>query len=208
MAKTKELRMKTIVVHCVGISPILMNPMTEATLDELYGGASARKQKDTERPQKNVAAEKVIRNEDGQAGIPVEYLFAALVQGGRFVQYENKRNISNATSTLIPSFMTIKEMFFPFEDQSIEWHVDKRRGRLASSGTAVCILRPRFNQWSFTVTIEINVGEIAEDKVRELFRYAGSAVGLGDFRPACKGNFGRFQVDSWKEVSVPLKKVA
>jgi hypothetical protein len=202
------MALKKIVVRCTGISPLLMNPMTEDTLDQLYGGASARKRKDTERPQKDVAAEKVIRDAEGNIGLPVEYLFSALVNAGRFVKYDAKKNISNATSTLIPSFMSIEEFFLPFADQKVEWKVDKRRGRLAASGVAVCIIRPRFEQWSFTVTIEINDTEIAEDKVKELFRYAGGAVGLGDFRPACKGPFGRFTVDEWKVVEVPLKKVA
>lgn len=201
------MAIKTIAVHCVGISPILMNPMTEETLDELYGGAAARKPKTGQVPQKQVAEAKIIKDGDDRVGLPVEYLFSCLVGAGRFVKYDAKKNISNASSTLIPSFMSIEELFLPFDNQDAKWFVDKRRGRL-SNGTAVCILRPRFEDWSFDVTIEIDDQEISEEKVKELFRRAGTAVGLGDFRPACRGPFGRFKIERWEVLKQDMAEAA
>lgn len=32
---------------------------------------------------------------------------------------------------------------------------------------------------------------------REIVDAAGKRIGLGDFRPACKGPFGKFVVTSW-----------
>lgn len=32
---------------------------------------------------------------------------------------------------------------------------------------------------------------------REIVDAAGKRIGLGDFRPACKGPFGKFTVTSW-----------
>lgn len=199
--------MKLIQVQCQSISPILMNPMTEDILDELYGGASARKPRNSDKKQEDVAKEKVIRNESGAVGLPIEYLFSCLVEAGRFVQYDGKRKVSNADSTLIPSFMSLQEMFLPFLDQDTPWHVDKRRGRL-QNGTAVCIIRPRFDTWAFNVTVEFDEGEINEGKVKELFRRAGTAIGLADFRPSCRGPFGRFEVKKWEVTEMPVDKAA
>jgi hypothetical protein len=35
--------------------------------------------------------------------------------------------------------------------------------------------------------------------MREIVDAAGKRVGLGDFRPACKGPFGKFVVVQWKD---------
>ena len=34
---------------------------------------------------------------------------------------------------------------------------------------------------------------------REIMDAAGKRIGLGDFRPDCKGPFGKFVVTKWKE---------
>jgi len=41
--------------------------------------------------------------------------------------------------------------------------------------------------------------EIAPSIMKELFDIAGRIVGIGDWRPAKKGPYGKFQVTSWKE---------
>lgn len=193
---------KQVRVLIEGVSPLLMNPATDDMLEELRRGAGARKQKNLELTRKQEAEKKIIRNEDGQIGIPAEYLFSCLVNAGRLVKYDGKRGISNATSTLIPSFLAIEEMFFPFADQKDadkNWIADCRRGRIPNNGTAVPITRPKFMNWSFRVTLSIDTGEIAEEKVKELVKKAGSAIGLGDFRPGCRGPFGRFSIAAWEE---------
>jgi hypothetical protein len=40
---------------------------------------------------------------------------------------------------------------------------------------------------------------LAPKLLREIVDAAGSRIGLGDFRPATKGPFGRFVVTSWVE---------
>jgi hypothetical protein len=40
--------------------------------------------------------------------------------------------------------------------------------------------------------------------LREIVDAAGKRIGLGDFRPACKGPFGRFCVVNWKEHEAKL----
>ena len=125
-----------------------------------------------------------------------------MVEAGRQVKLTGKRSISTKDSSLLPSFLTIEEFFLPFTDQKVEWVTDKRRGKLPKDGTAVCIVRPKFDKWGFSATFIINEDEAAEEKIRDLANRAGSAVGLGDFRPACRGPFGRFKVESWKSEKI------
>jgi hypothetical protein len=192
--------MKQVMVTFSGVSPLLMNPATDDLLDQLFGGAGARKPKDPTMTMDKAAAGKVIRNEDGIIGIPALYLFSCLVEAGRQVKIDSKRAISTKDSSLLPSFLTIEEFFLPFVDQGVEWKTDKRRGKLPKDGTAVCIVRPRFEKWSFGVTFAIDENAVAMEKVRDLVDRAGNSVGLGDFRPACRGPFGRFKVVEWEVI--------
>jgi hypothetical protein len=52
-------------------------------------------------------------------------------------------------------------------------------------------------------TAEIDTSVVSEKLMREIIDAAGNRIGLGDFRPAKKGPYGRFRVDYWNAVSVP-----
>lgn len=143
-------------------------------------------------------------------------LFASLVAAGRKVK-NGRSQISTASSSTVPDFLEIKGFFFPFlgipenvEPRSAKerefWKVDKRRGCLPKDGTAVCLIRPRFNNWEFEVTVVYDGEKINGGVVKDLFTNAGAAQGLGSFRPNCKGPFGRFEVTSWKETAGALEQ--
>lgn len=55
---------------------------------------------------------------------------------------------------------------------------------------------------------QMSVGEITVKLFSEIVDAAGSRIGIGDFRPACKGPFGRFVVTSWVANENGLKEVA
>ncbi|MDD2753024.1 MAG: hypothetical protein PHT44_00170 [Candidatus Portnoybacteria bacterium] len=190
--------MITVKAKFTGVSPILMNPATDDMLNELFGGAGARKAKDADKTPDQEAAKKVIKNENGIIGIPASYLFSCLVEAGRLVKLEGKRAISTKDTTLLPSFLAIEEIFFPFHNQEEKWKTDKRRGIIPGKGITVCIVRPRFDKWVFSATFTIDEKACAEDKAKTLVERAGSSVGLGDFRPARRGPFGRFRIESWE----------
>lgn len=194
--------MPTIHMTLKGVSPILMNPMTEEILDALWAPAPGRKAK-AEITAAEAAERKVIRNKSGQVGIPAEYLLAALVYAGKFVKYDPRKNMSTNDTSLVPAFLFLEDMFYPFKDQETPWAVDKRRGVLNNAGkpVAVCIVRPRFNTWEFDVTASF--ADIDASKVRQLFEYAGKVAGLCDFRPSCRGPFGRFTITKWEIDHMP-----
>jgi hypothetical protein len=144
------------------------------------------------------AAGKLYKSPEGELGIPALNLFASLIEAGRKVK-NGKSQISTATSTTLPSFLEIEEFFLPFTASS-DWVPDMRRG-VSNSGTtkvAVAIVRPRFDIWELKATAVIDDDVIDESIIREVFRVAGTGVGLCDFRPAKKGPFGRFKVTDWK----------
>lgn len=196
-------------VSCNSRSPMLQNPMTDDTLNELiYGSAGRRKPPTTDVSIEDIARKRLCLGPNGEFGIPANYLFAALVEAGRHVIFEKKTKISTAKTSLVPNLVTIVpglvndvgDGFIPFADQSMKWIADKRRGVLATNETAVAIVRPKFPTWAFDVTIEVNLDEVAIEKIHELFKKAGQYSGLGDFRPSRRGPFGRFTVTDFVEL--------
>jgi len=179
---------------------MLQNPMTNKTLEELRTGVRGAIDKTLE--PKVMAEAKVMMDIDGKIGVKLEYLVSCLGEAGRLVK-NGKKQISTAKSTTLFSFLNFGEIsFLPFSSHS-DMEVDMRKGNLENAGksTAVCIVRPLFKQWTIDLDIIVTTeGDFAcaVDTVKQLFDAAGSQVGLGDFRPAKKGPFGRFKVSKWE----------
>lgn len=197
-------------VVCVGIAPMLQNPMTDEQLDTLlFGSAGRSKAVNRDKRVEDIAGERVCKDAQGRFGIPSNYLFASLIDAGRHVVFEKKTKMSTRESSLIPAFLSIVDPdtgqlaeFLPFDDQTAGWVPDKRKGVLknAAGGVAVCIVRPKFNAWSFTAHVDVDLDQVNIDKVQDVFKKAGMYSGLGDFRPSHKGPFGRFRVVEFSQV--------
>lgn len=204
MAEANGNKSKRISVLVQSISPMLMNPATEEVLAQLPGAGTGYKvgKPSKDRTRDEIAASRVIRNAEGKIGVPAEYLYACLIEAGRKVQYSGKSNVSTAETTLVFSFLSIEEPFFPFADNDGTYAIDVRRGVNKTTKGAQAIVRPRFDTWKFWVTIEVDESDsnLTASKARELFEKAGKLIGLADFRPTCRGPFGRFRVAEWKEV--------
>lgn len=203
----------SVEVYCVGRSPLLVNRMTETQLEGLrkVGGKKAKTAPRPERT-RDEAEPKLYVTKDGDPYLPTENIFSCLVHAGQMVRLDGKRQMSTSKSTMLPAFLTMLDPFVPLLDpesprRAPAWEVDMRQGRNPNGGEAVCIVRPRFDRWAFKLNVEIDTTEIAEAVIRELFEKAGSRIGLGDFRPARKGPFGRWGIDSWK-VRAPLDAAA
>jgi hypothetical protein len=80
------------------------------------------------------------------------------------------------------------------------WRVDTRAVRIPSTGGRILAHRPMFDDWKLTFTAELDTTILSEKLLRAIIDDAGKRVGLGDFRPATKGPFGRFVVTNWKVV--------
>ncbi len=176
---------------------MLQNRMPKETLEELR--TRVRKPKVTDRSPEEEAATKVYADKDGRFGVPAKMLHSCVVEAGRRVK-NGKSQISTAETTTVPSFLTIREFFLPFTNGA-KWVVDEQRGCNPKDGVAVCLVRPRFDEWEFDVTLDVDETTISEATVRQLFNVAGSMCGLGDYRPNKKGPYGRFTVTKWEVVN-------
>lgn len=188
--------LKKIEVHVSGITPLMMNKISEDTLLGVRTKRKAAKSKIEELTPREEAEQKVHKTSNGEPYIPVEALMSALIVAGQYIRLDGKRQASTKQSSLVPGFLSISNNVLLLENK--QWEVDMRPGKNPNGGELVCIVRPRFDKWGFKTNIVLDTDLFSETMCRELFDIALSRVGLLDFRPARKGTFGRGTVTYWK----------
>jgi hypothetical protein len=98
---------------------------------------------------------------------------------------------------LVPAGVQVEELVVPLGTKDFE--VDSRRVVIPSTGGAIMKHRARVDEWVCTFTLDIDTEIFTAKFVRQLLDDAGKKVGLGDYRPARRGPFGKFVVIEWEE---------
>lgn len=178
-----------------GTTPLLMNKFTdEAQLKATSRiGSSAIGDKGTGREQ----AERKLYTHDEQIGIPQPNLLRCLIDAGKWMK-AGRSKVTTQRSSLIPACVDIAGVFLPLTHGG--WEVDVRPIRNPATGGRILAYRPSFEKWALDFEIELDTDILGKAALRELVDIAGKRIGLGDFRPDCKGPFGKFVVTRWDEV--------
>lgn len=176
-----------------------MNRFTEAAEASVNGGhkASLRGDKGTPREQ---AEPKRYVDKGGFLVIPGVNMFRCIIDAGKYLK-TGKSKVTTQKSSLVPSFLALEELECPITvdgKRTKDFEVDSRSVVIPATGGRIMAHRPRLDEWdlSFTLTLDEKEAELA--LVRTLVDYAGSKIGLGDFRPDRKGPFGKFKVVLWE----------
>lgn len=177
-----------------GVSPLLMNRFTDEAAAKVSSGTSAALH-GQKPPPREQADSKVYRDSKGRPVLPAPNLLACMVEAGRHIK-AGKSKISTMRSSLVPAGIQVVEIEFPVTPGNYE--VDSRAVVIPSTGGRIMAHRPRFDVWGCKFTLDVDATMFGEALVRELLDLGGKRVGLGDFRPARRGPFGRFVVTSWK----------
>jgi len=192
---------KRIAIRVRGLTPLLFNKISDKTMDGLIDSATGRKNKSKpdERTPRQVAESKLhLDHATDQVCVPARMLLSCLCEGGKFIKMEGKSKMSNATSSRIPGFLSIEEMNFPINKQ--QWEVDIQPAYNINAGKSVAVasIRPRFDQWQFNCTIQIDTEQVTEKEIRNLFEISLSRIGLGSSRVKSGHGFGKSCIDNWK----------
>lgn len=186
-----------MLIHCKlqGLTPLLLNRFTEAAQEKVSAGSTAAIQ--GAKPAPRAQAEgKLYLGADGKPVLPGPNLMRAFVDAGVFIK-TGKSKLSTQRTSLVPAGLSIVEIELPLSPG--RWETDSRAVVIPSTGGRIMCHRPRFDEWRVSLTLDIDGTMFSADVVRELVDLAGSRIGVGDFRPARRGPFGRFRVDSWKK---------
>lgn len=79
-----------------------------------------------------------------------------------------------------------------------KYTIDSRPVVIKATGGRIIRHRPRQDEWSVDFVLEYDDTLLKESEVRRIVDDMGKRVGLLDFRPACKGPFGRSMVTKWE----------
>ena len=124
-------------------------------------------------------------------------LFRAIIDGGKFFK-AGKGKVTTQKSSLIPACLEIDGVEISIRTKD-GWEVDSRAVRIPATGGRILAHRPKFNDWELEFTAYLDEEIMSSALLREILDAAGKRIGLGDFRPDCKGPFGKFVVTFWKE---------
>jgi hypothetical protein len=131
--------------------------------------------------------------------LPGENMRRALVEASKGLKSPQNRKI--ALGPLVAGGIDITPLMIPFGTK--EYEVDSRRVVIQRQG--VVRSRPLIYPWSLTFTVKWETGDLGKGTdftdivLRTLLERIGTSIGIGDFRPARGGRFGRFVV---KEINI------
>jgi hypothetical protein len=138
--------------------------------------------------------------------IPQPNLLRCIVDGGLYHK-AGKSKITTQRNSLLYACLDIEGAEIEIHHKE-PWRVDTRAVRIPSTGGRILAYRPMFDDWSLQFVAVLDTDVVGVKLLRMIVDDAGKKVGLGDFRPATKGPFGKFVVTQWKELPEAALRVA
>ena len=192
--------MKTYNVKITGTTALLQHRFDEQTQASL-GKSTRTVVRKTETPRK--AAERVCnQDKQGHYYMPSACITRMVSEAGASHKLTGSRKSAK--------YAVYAAVFIPNETLTIlngdgktpaaDFEVDSRPVVIPSTKGRIMRHRPRFDEWSIAFTARINDDVLPPDFVHQLMNEGGQQIGIGDFRPQCRGPFGTFNVVLWEEL--------
>jgi hypothetical protein len=179
--------MKKINVKVEGTSPLLINRFLDKQI--------ADKAKKRSAEQKDIPAEEKLYLLNGKPYIPARYFEGCLVDAAKQFKIAGKNKATyskyvGATVSIEPEAIAIAPAKWePFTIAAVN---PMTAGRMM-------VTRPRFDKWGAEFQIICEDDDVAVDTMEQILAEGGKFTGIGDWRPAKKGKFGKFRIVEFKE---------
>ena len=190
-------------IEIEGTTPLLCNKFTDAAAMAATSGTRSSAVGDKGTPLEQAEARLYIGHRN-QVMIPQPNVFRCIMDAGKFFK-AGKSKVTTQKSSLIPACIDIPSIEIDIEHVE-PWVVDTRAVRIPSTGGRILCHRPCFHDWALSFTSMLDETIISAKLFREIVDAAGRQIGLGDFRPDCKGPFGKFVVTKWSQVELKQTK--
>ena len=174
------MNMNTVSVAISGISPLLMHRFPAEPIEAL--------EKKTPHEQASLC----LYEFEGKPFIPGENLQRALVSAAAYSKGKGRASLVKVAAAAL--FVNEQRLLV----RPNEWTVDARPVVVPATRGRVLRYRPRFEEWGVEFTLSYDATLLTALAVRQVVDNCGQRVGLLDFRPECKGSFGRFAVTRWE----------
>lgn len=191
-----------ISIRIDGTTPLICNKFTDAAAESASNGSRGSSAGQDRGTPLEIAESKLYIGNDGKPMIPQPNLLRCLVEGGRFTKI-GKSQVTTAKSSILYACVDVQGAEIPII-HSQPWKVDTRAVRIPSTGGRILAHRPMFDDWALEFVVDLDTSILGEKLLRQIIDDAGKRIGMGDFRPQCKGPYGRFVVNKWEVVKIAL----
>jgi len=200
-----KIAAETLRVPIVGTAPLIVHNFSEKSkrqmLDAQQGKKSVKQIRDPQAEYE--AAFYRIAREDGVDGygFPVTAFKAATVGAARFYGKSVKM-------TELRQFLFMRGILTKADPQQLveivgDPHMREDVVRLAGmSRSADLRYRPEFTEWSAVLTVTYVTSSLSRASVLSLIDAGGLGIGVGEWRPEKRGEFGTYAVDQDQDVEV------
>lgn len=195
-----------IAIRIEGTTALLLNKFTDAAAIAATSGSRGSSAASERGTPQEVAQSKLYTGLAGNLIIPQPNLLRCIVDGGRFHKV-GKSQVTTRESSMMYSCINIEAAEILIEHKQ-PWRVDTRAVVIPSTKGRILTHRPMFDDWALDFQLELDTTILGPKLLRMIIDDAGKRIGLGDFRPARKGPYGRFVVTEWQVMEVDLEQVA
>lgn len=196
---------ETLIVPIRGTAPLIVHNFSEKSRRQMLEAQQGKKKiKEIRDPRAEYeAAFYRIAHEDGTEGygFPVTAFKAATTGAARFYD-------KSVTMTALRQFMFMRGVMTKADAQMlVEIHGEPEMRedvvRLGGpSRSADLRYRPMFPEWTCELTVTYVKSSIDRGSILSLIDAGGMGIGVGEWRPEKRGEFGTYAVDQTKNVEV------
>jgi hypothetical protein len=186
---------ETILVPIIGTSPLIVNKFSEKAQRQMLDAQQGKKSPKVARDPETEYRAALYHTKDGY-GFPVTAFKAATVGAARFY----------VRMTDLRQFLFMKGEISEKDPQALveiagEPEMRQDTVRLAGpSRSADLRFRPMFREWSTTLHVIYVRSSLSRDSVLSLIDAGGMGIGVGEWRPEKRGEFGTYKVDPSRNV--------
>lgn len=190
---------ETLSVPIIGTAPLIVHKFSEKARRQMLDNMQGRKSpKEPKNPEAEFEAA-LYRHDDGGFGFPVIAFKAASVGACRFFG-------KSMPMTLARQCIFFEAEFSKTDGQKLARidgtpHMREDVVTVGMNGHDLRY-RPEFTEWATTLEVVYVKSMLTRESVLSLIDAGGMGVGVGEWRPEKRGDFGTFQIDQSRDVQV------
>lgn len=178
-----------------GKTPLIMHRFSDAAAQSTQRGSKVANQQYNQGTPREQAETSLYLDSSGALVIPQPNIMASIVGGGQYHKL-GRSQVTTRERSLVVAALDIPSVCIPLI--ASDWEVDSRPVVIPATKGRVIRHRPRFDTWALEFDAEIDANVMPVDLMQEVIESAGRLVGLGDYRPARKGPYGRYFISMWE----------
>lgn len=191
---------ETVVVPIVGTMPLIVHNFSDKSKRQMLDAQQGRKSPKVARDPQAEYDAAFYRTKEGY-GFPVTAFKAATVGAARFYG-------KDVAQTQLRQFIFMRGEISENDPQALVPIAGTPRMREdvvrlgGPSRSADLRYRPEFPEWSTSLEVTYVKSSLSRDSVLSLIDAGGMGIGIGEWRPEKRGDFGTYMIDPSKEVEV------